>query len=104
MNVLKKRREVTNLDDHLYTLEDQSQAEYKEAIKKNEEENLILKLIETMGESCRNIITSCMQEDVPQQEIARHLNINFAFFRKKKSECMKKLGEMVRSHPYFKKV
>lgn len=105
LNVLKKkkRREVTNLEDRLYTLEDQSQAEYKEAVKKSEEENLVLELIETMGESCRNIIISCLQEDVSQQEVACRLNISYAYLRKKKSECMKKLGEMVRSHPYFKK-
>lgn len=105
LNVLrqKKSRQVTNIDESLYTLEDTSQADYSIVLERNEKENIVMDLVENMGKSCRDIIKKCMDKTLGQKEIARKLGISYAYLRKKKSECMKSLANMVKVHPYFKK-
>lgn len=104
LNVLKKRknRQVTNIDDSLYLFEDTSIADYDAALRANDEENMVMGILETMGDRCKEIIKSCMKDGIGQEEIAEALGITYAYLRKKKSECMKILSNMVKAHPYFK--
>lgn len=103
LNALKKRKqlEVTKSEDALLYIEDSSEADYNEVLLETEKENLIMQLLETMGESCQNIIRKCMKEK-NHAKIAETLGISYAYLRKKKSECMAALVTKVRSSAFFK--
>lgn len=66
-----------------------------------EREQIVMKVLDTMGEKCRKIIRACMTKE-HQEKIAEQLGFTYAFLRKKKSECMTQLGMLVRNHPFFK--
>lgn len=104
LNALKKRstREVTNADESVFNVEDESEMEYQQHLMQVEKENVLMHLLDTLGESCREIIKRCMVSK-NQEKIAESLGITYAYLRKKKSECMAKLGEKVKNHPLFKR-
>ena len=66
-----------------------------------EKENIMMRLLDEMGKSCRDIIKRCMKKGVNQEEVARALGISYAYLRKKKSQCMKTLTQKILEHPYF---
>lgn len=103
LNVLKKKknRQVTNIDDSLYHIEDTADQEYDDVLEQMEKENIMMHLLEDMGKSCRDIIKRCMKKGVNQEEVARALGISYAYLRKKKSQCMKTLTQKILEHPYF---
>lgn len=102
LNELKKRqrREVTIADDYVFDIEDTSDAALQQHLVQSDKENLVLELLETMGERCRELIKACMTSK-NQEQIAASLGLTYAYLRKKKSECMAKLGEKVKEHPFF---
>ncbi|HLT87259.1 MAG TPA: sigma-70 family RNA polymerase sigma factor [Sphingobacterium sp.] len=103
LNELKKRKnkEVTNVDNHVFDIEDDSQVAYMEHMTLVEKENILMELLDTLGERCQEIIKRCMVSK-NQEQIAASLGLTYAYLRKKKSECMAKLGEKVKAHPFFK--
>lgn len=104
LNELKKRQRqgVTNADDYVFDIEDDSSAEMEEHLMMVEKENLVMEMLETLGERCQEIIKRCMGAK-NQEQIAAALGVSYAYLRKKKSECMSKLGEKVKLHPFFSK-
>lgn len=104
LNEIKKRQRqgVTNADDYVFDIEDESEIEMQSHLELVEKENLVMELLETLGESCRAIIKRCMTQK-NQEQIAEALGITYAYLRKKKSECMTKLGDKVKQHPFFNK-
>jgi len=103
LNELKKRKrkEVTNVDNHVFDIEDDSQTAYMEHIALVEKENILMELLDSLGERCQEIIKRCMVSK-NQEKIATSLGLTYAYLRKKKSECTAKLGEKVKAHPFFK--
>jgi len=103
LNALKKKstREVTNADESVFNIEDDSESEYQQHLAQVEKENTVMELLETLGERCREIIKRCMASK-NQEKIAESMGISYAYLRKKKSECMAKLGKMAKEHPLFK--
>lgn len=103
INVLKKKksRQVTNIDDSLYIIEDTANQEYNELLVQMEKENIMMTLLEEMGRSCREIIKRCMKKNVNQEEVAKALGLSYAYLRKKKSQCMRTLASKIQEHPYF---
>lgn len=102
LNELKKRQRqgVTNVDDYVFDIEDASASEYEEHLAVVEKENLVMELLGSLGERCQEIIKKCMGNQ-NQQQVATTLGVTYAYLRKKKSECMAKLGEKVKAHPFF---
>ncbi len=103
LNELKKRKnkEVTNTESYVFDIEDDSQTTYLEHMALVEKENILMEVLDTLGERCQEIIKRCMVSK-NQEKIAASLGLTYAYLRKKKSECMAKLGEKVKAHPFFK--
>ena len=103
LNVLKQKkgREVTNMDESVFNVEDEGEKEYEAYFVQEEKEQVMMALLSTLGERCQEIIRRCMQSK-HQEKIAEAMDITYAYLRKKKSECMAKLGEKVKEHPLFK--
>jgi len=103
LNALKKKstREVTNADESVFNIEDDSEREHQQHLDLVERENTVMELLETLGERCREIIKRCMASK-NQEKIAESMGLSYAYLRKKKSECMAKLGKMAKAHPLFK--
>lgn len=105
LNELKKRqrREVTNVDDYVFDIEDGGEEELREHLLLVEKENLVMHLLTKLGDRCQEIIKHCMTGQ-NQELVAETLGLSYAYLRKKKSECMSKLGELVKDHPFFKNI
>lgn len=102
LNVLKKNKnlQVTNSEDSLLYIEDQSANELEEVFLKVERENKVIEVLNTMGKSCQDIIKRCLTEK-HQENIAESLGISYAYLRKKKSECMATLTLKVKALNIF---
>lgn len=103
LNHLKKNKqlEVTNSEESLFNSEDESEALYAEHLVKVEQERILMEQLNSLGERCQEIIKRCMLSK-NQEKIAEALGLSYAYLRKKKSECLAKLSERMRSHPFFK--
>lgn len=102
LNILKKRKnmQVTNSEDSLLYIEDQSSKELEDMFSKIDRENKVLEILNTMGQSCQDIIKRCLVEK-HQEKIAESLGISYAYLRKKKSECMAILTAKVKALNIF---
>ncbi|GGH22859.1 sigma-70 family RNA polymerase sigma factor [Sphingobacterium alkalisoli] len=102
LNVLKKSQQmqVTKSTEDLFHIEDESAKQIAESVQQVERENMVMHLLDTLGERCQEIIRRCMKEK-HQEQIAESLGITYAYLRKKKSECMASLIAKVKAHPYF---
>lgn len=102
LNVLKKnqRMPVTNLENSVLYVEDESSQAWDEMLETVNRENLVMDLLNTLGESCQQIIKRCMVEK-HQEKIAESMGISYAYLRKKKSECMASLAKKVKESGLF---
>jgi len=98
LNELKKRgrQGVTkDLDavyvpgEDVFALADQMQAQ-------EEKTNLFKTMFAQLGERCREIISKCLGEQ-PQDKVAAELGVSYAYLRKKKSECMATLINLIKN-------
>ncbi|WP_276483149.1 RNA polymerase sigma factor [Paraflavitalea pollutisoli] len=55
---------------------------------------VFLQCFEKLGDTCKEIIRKCM-EGGDQEKIAAQLKVTYGYLRKKKSECMASLTQMV---------
>lgn len=102
LNVLKKNKnlKVTNSEESLLYIEDHSSAELEEMFSKIDRENRVMDVLNTMGQSCQEIIKRCLKEK-HQEKIAESMGISYAYLRKKKSECMATLIAKVKALNIF---
>ncbi len=64
------------------------------------QQNLYLKMLSEMGETCKRLITLGLSS-LSMKEVAEKLNITYAYARKKKSICLSKLTALIQSHPDY---
>jgi RNA polymerase sigma factor (sigma-70 family) len=102
LNALKKNKkmQVTKTTDDLLHIEDQSQIEWEDMLNQVDRENKVMALLDTLGQSCQEIIRRCMLEK-QQEKIAASLGISYAYLRKKKSECMASLVQKIKKSGFF---
>lgn len=104
LNVIKKKQQlqVTKSLEDVFHIEDESENQIANHLWKLERENVVMEMLETLGERCREIIKLCMTSK-HQEQIASSLGITYAYLRKKKSECMASLTSKIKSNPFFNK-
>ncbi|MDF2187829.1 sigma-70 family RNA polymerase sigma factor [Paraflavitalea sp. CAU 1676] len=95
LNELKKRgrQPVTKEVDDVSIGED-AFAMAEQLKLNNEKMQVFLQCFEKLGESCREIIRKCMSGE-DQERIAEQLKVTYGYLRKKKSECMASLTQLV---------
>lgn len=69
-----------------------------EQLRQSEErQSLFLECFEKLGTSCKDIIRKCLSGE-DQERIAEKLKVSYGYLRKKKSECMASLMQMIHRH------
>jgi len=66
-------------------------------------ETLFKKKLAALGKACRELLTVCYTTK-SMEEVAAKLGFSYAYVRKKKSECMGQLTELVRSSPEYNQI
>jgi RNA polymerase sigma factor (sigma-70 family) len=56
-----------------------------------------------IGEGCTNLLQLSWQ-GIGMEEVGQQLNMTYAYVRKKKSECMGKLVELIKKEPHYKQL
>ncbi|HRH61224.1 MAG TPA: RNA polymerase sigma factor [Chitinophagaceae bacterium] len=97
----KNRQPVTYTGDEQYQLSADTFKEAEAIIKNNERRQLLEKKFETLGEGCKKLLELAWSGK-PLEEVAALLNNTYAYIRKKKSECMGKLAELIKQSPEYK--
>lgn len=97
----KSRQPVTNTGDEQY---DKGTDVFKEAetvINNNERRLLLEKKFDLLGEGCRKVLELAWSGK-PLEEVAVLLNNTYSYIRKKKSECMGRLSQLIKQSPEYK--
>lgn len=97
----KKTQKVTNTDTEgfKYIGEDSFKLA-DDCVMQQERSNLLAEKVAQMGESCKNLLRLSWG-GISMDEVAKKLNVTYAYARKKKSECMAKLIALVKESPKF---
>ncbi|MBN8788010.1 MAG: sigma-70 family RNA polymerase sigma factor [Terrimonas sp.] len=103
LNILNKRKtqKVTNTDTEGFNYIGEDNFRLAEdCVLQQERSNLLAEKLALMGESCKNLLRLSWS-GISMDEVAKKLNVTYAYARKKKSECMAKLIAMVKASPKF---
>lgn len=89
-----KVRRVTNIEEGGYThvAEDSNAASLA---LQAEKEKLVIEKMKLLSDKCREVISRSLEKK-PQEEIADELGVTYAYFRKKKSNCLAELAGLVK--------
>lgn len=104
LNTLKKNpnNKVTIIEDRLSISEDilenaSSTQEFEQ------QQELYIATLAKMGDMCKKIITLGFSA-MSMQEVASQLDITYAYARKKKSLCIKKLTQLIKKSPAYERL
>jgi RNA polymerase sigma factor (sigma-70 family) len=96
-------RVVTNEDDDAFThIPGDANAAAEQHVLQVQKEQLIMQVLDEMG-NCKEVILQSLLKK-PQEEVAEELGMTYAYYRKRKSNCMGELAELVRNKPQFKEL
>lgn len=97
----KKNQKVTNTDTEGFNYIGEDNFKQAEACVLQQERNdLLEQKLKEMGQGCQDLLRLSWS-GISMDEVAKKLNVTYAYARKKKSECMAKLISMVRQAPNF---
>lgn len=92
---------VTNGEEDAYTnIPGDANASAEEHANQLGREELVMSILNQMG-NCKEVILKSLLKK-PQEEVAEEMGMTYAYFRKRKSNCMGELAELVRDNPKFK--
>ena len=98
LNRLRSQKRLTSIDDEIIAIP--IPPESLEAIDSNERNDLIVQLLEKLGEDCKKVLTHFYFERLKMNEIADRMNFaSEQVAKNKKSGCMKKLKALVLQSP-----
>ncbi|MBX3254602.1 MAG: sigma-70 family RNA polymerase sigma factor [Chitinophagaceae bacterium] len=103
LNVLnkKKTQKVTNTDtDGFNYIGEDNFKLAEDCVLQQERSNLLAEKLAEMGESCKQLL-KLSWSGISMDEVAKKLNVTYAYARKKKSECMARLISLVKQSPKF---
>ncbi len=101
LNRLRAQKKTTNINEE--TMSIAIAPESLSVIANNERNDLIIQLMEKLGEDCKKVLTHYYFERLKMREIAVRMGFaNEQVAKNKKSGCMKKLKSMVLDSPMLK--
>lgn len=103
INTLNKRKtqKVTFADtDGFNNIGEDNFKLAEDCVLQQQRNNLLQEKLKEMGEGCRNIL-KLSWSGISMEEVANQLSVSYAYARKKKSECMAKLINLVKNAPDF---
>ncbi len=96
----RKRKAVTISTDDGFNISEDVFENYESLLSREKRKALIEEKLAQLGESCRDLL-SLSWSGKPLQEVAQILNFSYAYVRKRKTECMSKLINLVKEAPGF---
>ncbi|MES2777150.1 MAG: RNA polymerase sigma factor [Bacteroidota bacterium] len=105
INMIQKtsRKGVTLTDFTGYTSADVAHDQSNDVQQHEAKEHLFKTKLAALGNACRELLNICYTTK-SMEEVAEKMGFSYAYVRKKKSECMGKLTELVRNSPEYKKL
>jgi RNA polymerase sigma factor (sigma-70 family) len=102
LKVLSKRETggVTNQDPEEYNIGENSFQLAEDCRLQQERRDLLNEKLTELGESCQQLLRLSWSGK-SMDEVAKILNVTYGYARKKKSECMSKLVQLVKQSPKF---
>jgi RNA polymerase sigma factor (sigma-70 family) len=103
INLLNKRKRspVTFTDTLGYSAGEDVFKNAEQLAMQDEKQQLVDEQLAKLGDSCRQLIEH-WQNGIPLEKVAGLMGTTYGYIRKKKSECMGKLIEMVKNSPAYK--
>ncbi|WMN10715.1 sigma-70 family RNA polymerase sigma factor [Marivirga salinae] len=104
LNELKKnsKEQVTTDSDHL-SIVDSAYEMAEETALHEEKELLFQEMFQKLSDKCKDLLKTSFQINY-MEEVAKKLDISYAYARKKKSLCIGKLTELVKSSPKYNSI
>ena len=104
LNELKKssKKEVTINEEVLSKDDDASQHAFETEIF-NEKQHLFNEMFQKLGDACKELLKTTFQIK-SMEEVAKKLDVSYAYARKKKSLCIGQLTNMVQQSSTFKQI
>lgn len=101
LNELKKRAviPVTKSEDDLLNISEDVFRQADELEEQQRQSSLYLMMFEKLSERCREIITLALSDE-HQEKIAEKLGVSYGYLRKKKSECLASLIQMIKTEEH----
>ena len=98
LNHLKKKSnlQVTNNEEDLLAIGEDVFLQADKLVEEEEQSKLFVRMFEKLSERCREIISLTLTEE-HQEKIAERLKVTYGYLRKKKSECVSSLMQMIKS-------
>lgn len=98
LNHLKKKSnlQVTNNDEDLLSIGEDVFLQADKLVEEEEQSKLYVTMFEKLSDRCKEIINMTLAEK-HQEKIAERLNVTYGYLRKKKSECIASLMQMIKS-------
>lgn len=106
INKLKRNSKtaVTINDGNGYKYEiDKEQKNIDEMLSEYDKMKLYQSKFDQLGEVCKQLITLSWT-DMSMEQVAEKMNLTYAFARKKKSECISKLTNMIQNDSLYKQL
>lgn len=100
LNELKKRDSSRIREMRYEKTKAQEEPDVSQIIAGREERQLLMKLVEAMGEGCRTVLLAFYYENLPVKEILLKTELtNEQVVRNKKYKCLKQLIELIKAQP-----
>jgi RNA polymerase sigma factor (sigma-70 family) len=96
----KSSHKVTFPDTLQYEVEADVFGEAEQASNAYARQLLVTQKMDEIGESCKQLLQFSLS-GMPLEEVARKMNTTYAYIRKKKSECVNRLTNLVRQSAEF---
>lgn len=100
LNELKKRNRVLLREQKYEDGRDQDDSDVSHLLIERETRNLVMTIVDTLGETCKKILVAYYYENYSMKEILPLVEFqNEQVLRNKKYKCLKALGEMLAQNP-----
>jgi RNA polymerase sigma factor (sigma-70 family) len=104
LNELKKRGRAKLRDEIFEKGRDQTEIDVSHLIVNREDKTQLMKLVDTLGETCKKILLAFYFENLSVKEILKSLKYeNEQVVRNKKYKCLKQLEQLVAEQPVLLK-
>lgn len=101
LNSLKKNKpEGVTINEEITSIGEQAQQEADETALHEDRASLFNHMLEQMGEACKKLLKLSFSIK-SMEEVARKLDVTYAYARKKKSLCVGKLTKMVQESTQY---
>lgn len=104
LNELKKssNKQVTILNDEVYKNEEAEELALESSLYE-QQQAIYETMFQKLGNACKELLKACFTIK-SMEEVAKKLDISYAYARKKKSLCTGKLTELIKSSSMYKEL